>query len=178
MFPGIPQDLLASGSGSATIGYACAAHDDSAAVGIAESVMLSCPDWPGNLPEGHYWSFAIVDGCVLYDIEAMNPCMIYLPGSGVSHGTLPTKFGEHVHHPGVGSALVTKADVLSENAKEWFSQFGHLLKVGAHIPKRAVKKGRRVSDDEIVRMASLIPGSLKRKVDALRNQESVLGWIV
>ena len=172
MFPGIPPDMVASGSGSATRGYACAAHDDSAATGISETIMLHAAGEWEPLPEGHEWAFAIVDACCLYDVQAMHPCMIYLPGSGVSHGTLPTRHGQHISHRGIGSALVTKSNVVSDHAASWYAQYTHVLEKGYAVPKRVVTRRKRLSDQQVLaRVNQMDPTwSNKRKIIALREQ--------
>ena len=132
-----PLRLIAATAGSCTEGYACDFHCDSAARGVTEHVLWHRGEprgdqcaLPSSLPEGHRWCFG-VDGYVLFDLganmqapgdsDAANcACTVYLPGSGVWHGTLPTVHGAgHAMHCGIGSAAVVKKAYIGPSFVQW-----------------------------------------------------------
>jgi len=54
------------------------------------------------------------------DEEEAPTAVVYLPGSGVWHGTLPTAFGAaHVQHAGIGSASVVKQAYVGQRFASW-----------------------------------------------------------
>ena len=105
---------------SATIssGYVVESHEDS---GMALEVVSFVYPSEEPMPAPHVWCFA-VSGCVhALPTAPQQFCTIAIRGTGVQHGTLPTCSGgnggggEQKHlamHRGVGSALVTKTQVV------------------------------------------------------------------
>ena len=96
---------------SLTSGYVVSPHDDSGTA-LEFIVFIYPSDTP--LPESHEWNFAVA-GCIHpLPKKPGEIAIIGVRGSGVFHGTLPTSSTEpHLsNHPGVGSALVTKGDLV------------------------------------------------------------------
>lgn len=96
---------------SLTSGYVVAPHDDS---GLAlEAIGFVYPS-KTPLPEGHAWEFAVA-GCI-HPLPTKPGDFVFVAvrGCGVAHGTLPTSSTDWhcANHPGVGSALVSKSDLI------------------------------------------------------------------
>ena len=84
-------------------------HDDS---GVCESVMFINRD--GGPPAGktHEWAFALAGHILRLPETQGEVALIYLRGTGLWHGTLPTSY----RHNNAGSALVSKTFTV-ENMK-------------------------------------------------------------
>jgi hypothetical protein len=93
-----------------TQGFVVSPHDDSGAEN--ETLLFS---WPSDtpLPPGHQWCFAVA-GCIHpLPTKPSEAAFISLKGKGIHHGTLPTSGSlPHLYHPGIGSALVTKSNLV------------------------------------------------------------------
>ncbi|MDC0525410.1 hypothetical protein OAO87_00330 [bacterium] len=100
-----------------THGYVVDPHNDSGK-GL-ETVAFVYPSHT-PLPDGHEWCFT-VSGCVHpLPTDPRGFALIAMRGEGVGHGTLPTasSLPHLTHHSGVGSALVTKADMVDVLLKQ------------------------------------------------------------
>ena len=68
----------------------------------------------GPLPEGHEWSFAVGGHIHPLPNEVGSSVVLFVKGSGLFHGTLPTSSVEDtLLHGNHGSALVTKKQMVN-----------------------------------------------------------------
>ena len=96
---------------SLTAGYVVMAHDDS---GLALELIGFVYPYGTPLPDGHAWEFAVA-GCIHPLPKTPDEfVLVAVRGKGVAHGTLPTSSTQPhcASHPGIGSALVSKKDMI------------------------------------------------------------------
>lgn len=96
---------------SLTLAYVVGPHDDSGRA--LEAIGFVYPS-ETPLPGGHRWEFAVA-GCI-HPLPTKPGDFVFVAvrGKGVAHGTLPTSSTDWhcANHPGVGSALVSKSDLV------------------------------------------------------------------
>ena len=99
------------GSISLSSGFVVQSHDDS---GLLETVVFT---WPAEepMPDGHEWLFVVANCLHPLPQTRDQMALCAVRGKGVRHGTLPTSSTQpHLtNHAGVGSALVTKSQLVN-----------------------------------------------------------------
>ena len=97
--------LSSAFSASLTASYVIGPHNDS---GVACETIEFC-NRSGPLPEGHEWLFGIGGHVHPLPDTPGQSVLLFIKGTGVYHGTLPTSSSEDTWlHGNHGSALVTK----------------------------------------------------------------------
>lgn len=92
-------------SASLTASYVIAPHNDS---GLACETISFCSR-TGHMPAGHEWLFAVGGHVHALPKRVGEPVLLFIKGTGLYHGTLPTSSSEPTFlHGNHGSALVTK----------------------------------------------------------------------
>merc|ERR1719161_1529258 len=91
---------------SFTSNFVIEPHDDS---GGAETVNFLNPDGPPPEGKSNEWAFAVAGHILRLPAQKNMVTTVYLRGTGLWHGTLPTSY-KHNNH---GSALVSKRKTLA-----------------------------------------------------------------